>query len=223
MPSVSIGWVDGGDVRGEFTESVSKLAGYEVAKQRLANILRIQSGPLLAEGRNLLVERFLSTTAEWLMMVDTDMVFPLDSVERLLATAETEQVLVVGGLCFGINQELGMFPTLYRNRDGLPEAMLDIPDGVVDVTATGAAFVLTHRSVFEDHRIDSHHPWFHRRPVPASGNHPGGLLGEDLSWFWHLSEHGVRVVVDTDVVAGHVKPTVVDRETYEAHRSNKDS
>jgi hypothetical protein len=177
---------------------------------------------MIAEGRNLLVEQFLTTPAEWLFMVDTDMTFDMDSVERLLATAEDEQVQVVGGLCFGLNKQLGMFPTLYRNRGGLPEAMLDIPDGVVDVAATGAAFVLFHRTVF-DYEVGGHHRWFHRRPVPATDAHPGGLLGEDLSWFWHLTERGVRVVVDTTVEAGHVKPTIVDRGTYAAHRPKQNS
>ncbi len=215
MTSVVVGWLDAGDVRGEFAESVTKLAAYELAKQRLVTIMRVQSGPMLAEGRNLLVTQFLTTDAEWLLMVDSDMVFELDSVERLLEYADPVTAPVVGGLCFGVNKELGQFPTLYQRVDGLPVAQLKIPEGdVVDVDATGGAFTLTHRSVFENNERPGPHRWFHRRLVEPAGEHSGGMLSEDLSWCWWLRDNDIPIRVVLDVEVGHVKPTVVTRATY---------
>lgn len=214
--TVTVGWVDGGDTKGLFTKSVTQACAYEALHHRLVSILRVQSGPLLCEGRNLLVSQFLETGADWLFMVDTDMVFDHDVVERLLVTAESEQVKVVGGLAYGVNHELGQFPTLYRQIDGMPQVLLNQPSGIVDVDATGAAFTLTHRSVFVDYARQDHHRWFHRAVVPATETHPGGVLGEDISWCWHLRANGVRIVVDTAVEAGHVKPTLVNSDTYKA-------
>ena len=214
--SVTIGWIDSGDTRGEFTESVAKAAAYEALKGRLVSIVRVQSGPLMAEGRNKLVTQFLRTNAEWLLMVDTDMVFDHDAIERLLNTALEYEARVVGGLCYGVNQELGQFPTLYRRLDGLPVAMMDFAPGLVmSVDATGAAFTLTHASIFKEFRRDEHHPWFHHRFVPSNGKHPGGWLGEDISWHWWLTDKGIPILVDTAVEAGHIKPVVVGSETYE--------
>lgn len=214
--SLTIGWIDSGETRGEFTEAVTKLAAFEAIKGRLASVIRVQSGPLLAEGRNKLVTQFLRTKTDWLLMVDTDMVFDHDAAERLLATAEHWGCQVIGGLCYGVNRELGQFPTLYQNRQGLPAALLDFPKGdVIKVQATGAAFTLTHREVFQAYRRDEYHPWFHHKFVPASEHHPGGWLGEDISWHWWLSSKGVDILVDTEVEAGHIKPVVVGTDTYQ--------
>jgi hypothetical protein len=170
----------------------------------------------MAEGRNKLVELFQQTGAEWLFMVDTDMQFTHDSIERLLHTALSYEARVVGGLCYGVNKELGQFPTLYRRLDGMPAAMLDFDAGqVLRVDATGAAFTLTHASIFNKYRRDEYHPWFHHRFVPSNGKHPGGWLGEDISWHWWLTDKGVPILVDTTVEAGHIKPVVVGTDTYQ--------
>ena len=212
--TVVVGWVDGGGTRGEWAESVTKLVAYETHKNRLVSVIRVQSGPQMEEGRNRLVEKFLETDAEWLLSVDTDMVFDHDSAERLLHTALEHDVLMVGGLCFGINKEFGQFPTMYRTIDGMPHVLFNELEGVVSVDATGAAFTLTHRTLFENHRRDSPHPWFHRREIPASDVHPGGILGEDLSWCWHLRSEGVPIVVDTTVEVGQIKPSTVGTRSY---------
>lgn len=212
---IVIGWIDGGTTTGNFAYSVSMLAAYEMANQRLTSVLRIRSGPQMPEARNKLVNHFLDTEGEWLMMIDTDMVFDLKLVEQLMETADKDTAPIIGGLCFGVNEELGQFPTLYRMVDGLPTVMLDVPDSrIVEVDATGAACLLTHRSVFENNRRDGKHTWFHRQWVPPTETHPGGILGEDISWCWWLKSRGVPIVVDTEVEVGHVKPTIVSKQTY---------
>jgi len=218
--TITVGWVDSGVTRGEWAEAVTKLVGYETIRGRLMSIVRYQSGPMMEEGRNALVERFLETPSDWLFMVDTDMVFDYDSVERLLATANDHDVKLVGGLCFGVNKEFGQFPTMYRTIEGMPHVLFNELEGVVPVDATGAGFTLTHRSLFEDHRRPGPHPWFHRRTVPATTLHSGGILGEDLSWCWHLRSEGVPIVVDTSVEAGQIKPAVVNTVSYEMRRAH---
>ena len=212
--SVVVGWVDGGVTRGEWAESVTKLIAYETMRNRLVSVIRVQSGPQMEEGRNLLVAKFLETPAEWLFSVDTDMTFDHDSVERLLATADPVEAPFVGGLCFGINREFGQFPTMYRTIDGMPHVLFDELDGIVSVDATGAAFTLSHRSLFENHMRDSPHQWFYRQEIGATSKHPGGILGEDLSWCWHLRSEGVPIVVDTSVEAGQIKPSTVGSYSY---------
>jgi hypothetical protein len=212
--TVTVGWVDGGTTRGEWAESVTKLVAYEVSQNRLVSVIRVGSGPQMEEGRNLLISRFLETPAEWLFSVDTDMIFDHDTVERLEATADDHDVRFVGGLCFGINKEFGQFPTMYRTIDGMPRVLFNELDGVVQVDATGAGMTLTHRTLFENHKRPGPHPWFHRREIQPTDVHPGGILGEDLSWCWHLRSEGVPIVVDTSIEAGQIKPATVGTRSY---------
>ncbi len=213
-----VGWIDSGTTSGRFTESVTQLAAYEAHMRRLASIVRVQSGPQMCEGRNLIVEQFLTVNADWLFMVDTDMTFPHDSVERLLATADPVLRPMVGGLCYGIDKHIGQFPTLYKNVDGLPVVVKDHPGGIVEVDATGAAFTLMHRSLFERYERSGPHRWFHRRTIEPTATHPGGILGEDVSWCWWLRECGVTILVDTTLEAGHMKPVEVNTATFEVDR-----
>jgi len=208
--SLTVGWLDNGNTRGEFTASIAKLCAFEAAQGRLVSVARIQSGPLMTEGRNRLVAAMLNSPAEWLLMVDTDMGFSHDAAARLLSVADADTHAVVGGLCFGVNEEHGQFPTLYRSVQGQPAVIFDYKrNGLQDVDATGAAFLLTHRSVFERYRRDEFDPWFHRRFVLGTERHPGGWLGEDISWCFHLRDKGVPILVDTRVKIGHVKSTMV--------------
>lgn len=215
-----IGWLDNGTVAGEFASSMANLAAYEVTQQRLFGVLRVPWGPMLPEGRNHLVQRFLETEADWLLMVDSDMVFPHTSVEILLSTADGQTAPVVGGLCFGANLEFGQFPTLYRNFDDRPHVWFDYPrNQVVEVDATGSAFVLTHRSVYEDHQYSNEWPWYHRRHVFGTKEKPDAYLGEDISWCWWLREKGVPIYVNTSLKVGHVKTAKLDEDSYDRVRS----
>jgi hypothetical protein len=212
--TVTVGWVDGGTVAGGFAASVAKLCAYEASQGRLAAIGHNFSGPLMCEGRNTLVESMLESDGEWFLMTDSDMTFTYDAAERLHATAELNDVKMVGGLAFGVNATLGQFPTMYTMQDGMPAALMDIPPSkIVEVDATGAAFTLMHRTLFEDYRRDEYHPWFHRRFIPTNGRHKGGWLGEDLSWCLWLRDKGERILVDTSVEVGHMKWTTLNRET----------
>ena len=217
--SLVVGWLDNGTTAGSFTESVTMLCAYEAAQQRLATTIRVLTGPQMSEGRNELVSRFLSTPAEWLLMIDSDMAFSHDAAEKLLKVASAETTPVVGALCFGINKEFGQFPTVYYFREGIPTVFFDIPDsGLLEVDGTGSAFILQHRSVFEDNQRPGPHPWYHRLEVQPVGDYPGGVLGEDLSWCWHLRENQVPIVVNFDVQVGHVKQTMVNKQVYDMLR-----
>jgi len=213
---IVVGWLDNGTTAGEFTDSVSRLAAYEAHMGRLSTTIRVQSGPMLEEGRNKLVQLFLDTPgAEWLMSIDSDMSFSYKAVEQLLAVADPVDAPLVGGLCFAVTEQFGVVPTIYRSVDGLSAVWTDYPrDELVPVDATGAAFTLTHRTLFEQYPRDHFHKWFHRREVAATEWHEGGVLGEDVSWCWWLRDHGVPMFVDTRVKVGHVKQVVIDDTQY---------
>lgn len=167
----------------------------------------------LAEARNAAVETFLESAAEWLLWVDTDMGFAPDSLDRLLAVADPAEHPIVGGLCFRLHEGepdgMGGWrtepqPTLYRwtevdGEEGF-ELHLDYPDGLVEVDATGSAFILIHRDVL----VKVGRDWYSRLPVE-----PGELLSEDLSFCRRVTGLGFPVLVDTRVKTTHLKYTWV--------------
>jgi hypothetical protein len=99
---VVVGYLSPGQVESGFMESVIDLLVYDVAfKQRIVNgggRLATQAGANLSGPRNSLVRKFLEYgKADWLLMVDTDMTFRPDTLEKLLEFADPEKAPIVSG------------------------------------------------------------------------------------------------------------------------------
>lgn len=220
---VSVGYVHSTDVKTLFMVSLLRLLLRDSAQGRrfahAAGHLSEFSSANISTARNELVRKFLAGDAHWLFMVDTDMVFEPDVVERLLGSAYSgarRVADVIGGLCFGA-QDGRLFPTLYAVRDGEVFRFAEYPrDSLVEVSATGAACLLIHRSVLE--RVgqvqaeagNTAFPWFQESVFE------GRPAGEDFTFCWRAGECGFRVWVDTSVRVGHVKQTVFTESMFDA-------
>jgi GT2 family glycosyltransferase len=207
-----IGYVHGGTVRAEFAASL--LAITQLGVTPVDDVIAVGSGPNISRARNMVVTGFLEDhDAPWLFMADTDMMLPWDTIDRLIAAADPQDRPVVGGLCFTENPGGDKpLPTLYElveDADGQPafarhESWPD--DGVVQVTATGAACLLIHRDALETVGKSSGcpaAPWFRESVVGES------LIGEDLTFCLRLGAAGIPVFVATGVKAGHMKTTML--------------
>lgn len=184
----------------------------------------------LATGRNQAVRRFLDgSAAEWLCFIDADMGWEADAIDRLLDTADPDDAPVVGALCFGLRKagtgpsnamRSAPFPTLYSWHEGF-DCVYEWDRGqVVTVDGTGAAFLLTHRSVLEDIRTEDGDVWFDNLPQP--GGEPGDWMGEDLSFCYRLHQRHISVKVDTSVVASHHKGGFwIDEAFYDQQRTSR--
>lgn len=219
---VVIGYLSGGETRIEFTRSIAGTMAYSTINQVCSSIGQLPhiSGPRIAAGRNHLVEAFLATPGEWLLMVDDDMVFPDDVVERFLKVAHPRKAPIVGGLAFGVGRD-GIFPTLFRLSEEAqsPVRMDAWPlDEVVEVDATGAACLFVHRSVFEALAEEYSKPWQWFQETTLHGN----SVGEDMTFCLRARAAGFPIKVDTSIKFGHVKPRVIDEDEYfrwlETHR-----
>jgi GT2 family glycosyltransferase len=187
-------------------------------------MIRVDSGGLI-EGRNLAMTRWLDETChEWLFMVDTDMGFLPDSIDRLLAAAEPATRPVVGGLCFSLREmeydgyggrRVRPVPTLFamaRTEQGHIgfSTRWDFPEStVVQVAATGAAFLLVHRSAAEKLRAEHGDHWFDQVRYED-----GRLVSEDLSFCFRLGAAGLPVFVHTGVKTTHHKQIWVSDLDY---------
>lgn len=190
------------------------------------------SGGIVA-GRNHLARVFLDeSAAEWLFMVDSDMGFAADTVERLIAAADPVERPIVGGLCFAQKsagrgpfhaQRYRCTPTVYRLAETDDDAgflpLLDYErDTVVQCDATGAACVLIHRDALAAIRARFGDVWFDpirkpKAPVTAS-------YGEDLSFCLRALACDLPLYVHTGVKTTHDKGGVFfDEETFDLQAS----
>ena len=191
--------------------------------------LRYGTGGLI-QARNQAVYDFLHefTDAQWLFWLDTDMGFPAETLELLIAAADPVERPIVGALCFS-QQEIesdGLggrrtqpTPTIYDwitvdDQSGYA-VRWDYPrDTVTQCHATGSACVVIHRSVLEKVEKEFGPTWYDRIPNPSTGQ----LFSEDLSLCVRAGALDIPVYVDTRVKTTHLKTTWVSEESYVRER-----
>lgn len=230
---VVIAYLHAGTVHGAFMESVLNLLVYDMAFHRRivdgGGRLATQASCNLAGPRNAVAKQFLGYgQADWLWMVDSDMVFAPDTLERLLEHADPEKAPIVGGLCFAYD-EGNVVPTLYGlvGSEDNPQVVRFNewpPDSMFQVAATGTGCLLVHKSALEKIRdfepegrpgqvgFNPAYPYFQET------DHDGRPVGEDITFCWRAGICGIPVHVNTAVHIGHVKETMLTLDAYIAQR-----
>lgn len=183
----------------------------------------------VAAARSEIAKYFLDhTDAEWLFMVDTDMGFADDTVDRMVESAERNSVPVLGALAFAqkIDQDvrqgelyaarMRITPTLY--------AYLELPNGergfrsitkyrrdaFQHVAGTGAACILIHRSALE---AVGPNPFMPITDPLAGGHGTPRTFSEDLSFCVRVQAAGMDMGVDTSIKTTHYKGGIFLDET----------
>jgi len=215
--SVTVGWLDDGECQGAFAESVLGLVTVGVMNGLVKHWIRYESGPSLGYGRNEFTEQFLKTTNdEWVLMIDSDMIFKADLLEKLLAIADPDTRPVVGPVCYAMNGKVGVFPAVFSLVENRFKYMLNIPENeLFQVDAAGAACWLIHRSVFRRIELACE-----RKGVPGRwwdllflGPQP---CGEDMSFSMRCRAADVPLYVHSGIEIGHLRVKLsLDRKTWE--------
>jgi GT2 family glycosyltransferase len=172
-----------------------------------------------------MVDRFLTgSDSEWLLMLDADMVFEGDTLDRLIEAAEEKNAKVMGGLCFS-GRGGRVAPTMYQivskgdaNTPGKIGTLDDWQAGaVIPVDATGAACLLMHRSVLAEMgaAYPGVTPWF------FFSVHGVTEYGEDFGFCIRTHLLGHKVYVHTGVEVGHVKKHIIDLADFEMFKARR--
>lgn len=232
-----VGFLHPGTVSAVFDHSMLGLFAVDITgKQRLVshalgkNAKECHAGRI-AEGRNELAAEFLDSSADWLLMIDADMGFAPDTLERLIASADKYRRPVMGGLCFGLKsdgrasfggQRFRCQPTVYYmhetdDRVGFVPRF-DYPrDQVVEVDGTGAACTLIHRRAIEKVADEYGPEWY--TPIRLRGDKVANF-SEDLSFCVRLRAVDIPIHVDTRVKTTHDKGFVyLDEEYFDLQQS----
>lgn len=237
---VMLGYLHPGNERHCFAASLRELMFYDAAHgQHVVShpfgVAPKESGAShIIAGRNELARMLLGQDeAGWLLMIDSDMGFAPDTVERLLASADPIDRPVVGGLAFAQKSDgvgpmyarrYRMCPTVYKMHETDTEVgfvpVFDYPrDQLVEVDATGAACILIHRSVLEKITRESPARPFDQVSLPKG---PEGRtdFGEDLSFCIRARAAGASIWIDSSVKTTHDKGAVfLDEETYDLQQA----
>lgn len=221
-----------GEVSTSFQQSLMNTMGLDAARfGRMTDsrghlgLIATQAGAgTIDKARNDAVAVFLTQhpEADLLLFADSDMGWDPEAAEVLAETMEQLDLPILGGLCFG-QKVTGMgpqhsaptewFPTLYRwsTEDGAFDTAYDYPpDAVVEVGATGAAFVMIHRRVLEAVAAADGPNWFTPTTVE---DHPRPF-GEDMSFCIRARRAGFGTFVHTGVKTSHRKETWITESDY---------
>lgn len=231
IPGVVLAYIHPGQVSSYFMESMLTTYLTDVAasdrgvrKRRIVNVLQEWSSANVSDARNKVTARFLdirtpdgATVGDWLLWVDADMQWEPGAIDLLMESADPVNAPIVGGLCFGMSLDR-LVPTIYQfmQTDDGPRVVRVgdyARDTVVQCAATGAAFILIHRSVLEKMREAKFNDAFPFFQEVQLGSSP---VGEDITFCIRAGQLGFPVHVDTRAKIGHHKSTLLTEARFDA-------
>ena len=157
--------------------------------------------------RNDLVDKALAIGATHLLMMDTDQIYPVNTIPRLLS----HRLPVVG--CMVHRRYPPFDPIMLKGKPGEYYGHEGwVPGELVEVDATGAGCLMFDMQVFRN----MSRPWFKFRKLPD-----GEGIGEDIGFCIDLKAAGYKIFVDTSLECGHLTTMCVNRQTYQLYKSMK--
>jgi len=180
----------------------------------------IEVGSLVYEARNKLVLKALERECDYILWLDSDMVFTPDVLLKLMEDAELGMDYVCG-LYF--KRTLPTNPVIAKTitweRDSETgvvnhgaELYLDYPkDQVFEIAGSGFGCVLTKTQLILDAAEQFAMSPFD--PLPS--------LGEDYSFCWRVGKMGRKMYCDSRVKVGHVGTFIYGEDTYLMQKEGK--
>lgn len=201
--------VPSGDmVHADFAMSLAALAFTTKNPIALLNA----KGSLVVTNRNTLVDQAAQLDCEWLLFLDSDLVFPRDTIARLIAHGKD---IVGATYC----KRVPPYEVLGRTLTG---ERLEAASGLVEVAGLPTGCLLVRRSVFEA----LVRPYF-RTPAHEDGEIPGmpaHIEGEDYYFCRVAREAGFSVWLDVDLTMqiGHIGQQIFAIPTHEEVIADED-
>lgn len=165
-----------------------------------------QIGSLIYTSRNTLAQKAIEMEADYVLWLDSDMVFPPDLLERMMARLKKDDIDILTGLYF--RRVRPFSPVLFDRLEMVGNVcnwseFKDIPEEPFEVGGCGFGCVLMDTVVFFD--VQSRF---------GSMFAPIGNTGEDLAFCWRARECGYKIICDPSIKCGHVGHIVVNEEFY---------
>lgn len=223
--TVHIAYPHSGEVDAFFAHGMMQLC--KTYPNQIGSFNNVLGLGLLSKSRNIIVQTFLdNTTDDWLLMIDSDEYLSPENFQKLIDTADKDQLPFVCGLYFAANHptpsELQPVPLIFVMTEEGVQPYFDYPrDTVVEIYAAGTGCMLIHRSVLEKmrKRYSEYGPdwcWFQDGPL-----YPNRWLSEDLTFCDRVQNLGIKMVAHTGVVLPHHKTMWVMESHYLAWKASQ--
>ena len=166
-------------------------------------------GSLVYHARNNLARQALKTDADYVLWLDSDMVFAPDTLIRMLKVCKDNDIDFLTAVCF--RRKPPYTPCLFDRLEKVDKgasytALMSVPEGLFKVGGCGFAGVLMSSDV-----LLSVQSKFGRMFDPMDG------FGEDVSFCWRARQCGYDIWCDSAIEFGHVGNCIVTRGYFEAY------
>lgn len=172
--------------------------------------LAMKSGSLIYTSRNDLATMSIQMDADYVLWLDSDMVFDPDVMERMFKTLKDNDLDILTGLYF--RRVPPYTPVLFDKLEIDWNTKVcdfsefkEIPDKLFEVGGCGFGCVLMKTDVFFD--VQSK---FGNMFAPEANN------GEDIAFCCRARECGYKIYCDPSIIFGHVRTSVVNEQFFKA-------
>lgn len=196
-------------VPAEFAHSLSMLEKVESVA------VDFKIGSLVYTSRDALAKDAIESESDYVLWLDSDMIFPPDVLIKMLKTIERDDVDIVCGLYF--RRVPPFTPTLFKELHVDDEGIIGwseftrIDNKLFEVEGCGFGCVLMSTDA-----LISVQSKFNAMFTPING------VGEDLSFCWRARQCGYRIWCDPTIPLGHVGYTVITRDYFLAYQAEQE-
>lgn len=199
--SIAFAYPHNGDFNENWIESVMALLLHEVSKPKEMRILGsiLKQGSCYVDGnRNLIVKDLKKTQDDWLLMVDTDIQFFPDIMERMAKhILENPKANIIAGR---VNLLSGL-PVFYKLT---PKGHIHQPfafEGLKEFDLVGTGIICINRKVFDKVEKGEGHPHFFQKIISREGIN----VGDDFSFCMRARRNGFKIHGAWDIKGIHWK------------------
>jgi predicted O-methyltransferase YrrM len=161
-----------------------------------------EEGALIDTARNRIFRKAQKENADYLLFIDSDMVFPADALQKLIALDKD----IATGVYF--SRKSPHRPILYEwtGKDtGVHRNYVEIPEEPFRVDSCGGGFLLISKKVLDEWTTERYKK--HGRPFTRilrdDGETGADHLGEDTSFCLRCKELGYEIWADPTIDLGH--------------------
>lgn len=171
----------------------------------------MQIGSLIYTSRNKLAQKAIEIEADYVLWLDSDMVFPPDLLERMMDRLKKDDIDILTGLYF--RRVHPYTPVLFDKLEMVGNVcnwteFKELPEEPFEVGGCGFGCVLMDAGVFLD--VQGR---FGNMFAPIANT------GEDLAFCWRARECGYKIICDPDIVPGHFGHIIVNKDLYKGLRN----
>lgn len=179
-------------------------------------VVGFEMGSLVYNARNNLARQAIKAEADWVLWLDSDMVFEPNLLQKMLSVCTENNIDFLTALCF--RRKPPYTPCLFDRLDRVDNgasytALMSVPDGRFRVGGCGFAGVLLSTDVLMSVAAKFNGRMFD----PFEG------FGEDVAFCWRARQCGYEIWCDSDIEMGHVGQCIVTRSYFEAYQQQENS